>query len=116
MRSVRLVYDAEGDILDVDFRLTGERPRRGIELHDNVTIWTDAEEKNILRLMLLSYAQLCVQPTLTLNKLQKMPVDRRAKLLKLLTTKPVKRFLVSVDEKKCRFRIAEPGLREVAAA
>ena len=45
MSSVRLVYDAEGDILDIDFRLTGERPRRGIELHDNVTIWTDAEEK-----------------------------------------------------------------------
>jgi hypothetical protein len=110
------VYDAEGDILDVNFRLTGERPLRGIELHDDVTIWTDAEEKNVLRLMLLSYSQLCAQPMLTLNKLQKMTADRRAKLVELLATEPVKRFLVSVDEKKCRFRIAEPGLREVAAA
>lgn len=116
MRSVRLVYDAEGDILDVDFRLTGERPHRGIELHDNATIWTDAAEKNVLRLMLLSYAQLCAHPTLTLNKLQKMPVQRRSKLVKLLATEPVKRFLVSMDEKKCRFRVAEPGVREVAAA
>jgi hypothetical protein len=40
MGSLRLFYDAAGDILDVDFRLTGEKPRRGIELHDNVTVWT----------------------------------------------------------------------------
>jgi hypothetical protein len=116
MGSIRLVYDAEGDILDVDFRLTGEKPRRGIELHDNVTIWTDAGEKHILRLMLLSYSRLCAKPTLTLNKLQKMSVDRRSKLGKLLATTPIKRFLVSVDEKQCCFRIAEPGVREVAAA
>lgn len=116
MGSVRLVYDAEGDILDIDFRLTGEKPRRGIELHGNVTVWTDAEEKKILRLMLLSYSQLCAQPTLVLNNLQKLPARRRSKLVKLLTNDPVKRFLVSVDEKKCRFRIAEPGVREMAAA
>ncbi len=116
MRSVRLVYDAEGDILDVDFRLTGEKPRRGIELHDNVTVWTDAEEKQVLRLMLLSYSRLCAQPTLAFNKLQKMPARRRSKLVKLLTNDPVKRFLVCVDEKKFRFRVAEPGVREMAAA
>jgi hypothetical protein len=116
MGSVRLVYDAEGDILDVDFRLTGEKPRRGIELHDNVTVWTDTGEKKILRLMLLSYSQLCAQPALVLNKLQKMPTRRRSKLVKLLTSKPVKRFLILVDEKKFRFRVAEPGVREMAAA
>ncbi len=116
MGSVRLVYDAEGDILDVDFRLTGEKPRRGIELHDNVTVWTDAEEKKILRFILLSYSQLCAQPTLAFNKLQKMPARRRSKLVKLLTSEPIKRFLVSVDEKKFRFRIAEPGVRDMAAA
>jgi hypothetical protein len=115
MGSVRLVYDAEGDILDVDFRLTGEKPHRGIELHDNITVWTDAEEKKVLRLMLLSYSQLCSQPALALNKLQKMPTRRRSKLVKLLTSKPVKRFLVSVDEKKFHFRVAEPGVREMAA-
>ena len=38
-----MFYDAEGDILDVDFRLTGEKPRQGIELHDNVTVWTNAQ-------------------------------------------------------------------------
>lgn len=116
MKSVRLVYDAEGDILDVDFRLTGEKPRRGIELHDNVMVWTDAEEKKILRLLLLSYSQLCAQPALTLKQLQKMPTRRRSKLIKLLANDPVKRFLVPVDEKQSRFRVAEPGMREMVAA
>ncbi len=50
MGSIRLVYDAEGNILDVDFRLTGETPRRGIELYDNVTVWTDSREAHALRL------------------------------------------------------------------
>lgn len=27
MGSIRIVYDMEGDILDVDFRLTGEKPQ-----------------------------------------------------------------------------------------
>jgi hypothetical protein len=116
MGSIRLVYDAEGDILDVDFRLTGEKPRRGIELHDDVIVWTDHEETQILRLMLLSYSHLCARPTLPLSALRKMSINRRAKLMELLTSEPVKRFLVSVDSKKLSFRVAEPGVREMAAA
>ena len=73
MGSIRLVYDSEGDILDVDFRLTGEKPRRGIELHDNITVWTNAQGTRILRLMFLSYSRLLEQPDLPLVKLKKAP-------------------------------------------
>ncbi len=116
MGSIRLVYDAEGDILAVDFRLTGETPRRGIELHDNITVWTDAQEAHVLRLMFLSYSRLCEQPCLSLAKLKKLPVRQRTRLLKLLTSDPVKRFLVPMNEQAFRFRVAAPGVREVAAA
>jgi len=116
MGSIRLVYDAEGDILDVDFRLTGEKPRRGTELHDNVIVWTNQEETQILRLMLLSYSHLCAQPMLTFSALRKLSSNRRAKLMELLVSEPVKRVLVVVDAKKLRFRVAEPGVREMAAA
>jgi hypothetical protein len=75
MGSICLVYDSEGDILDVDFRLTGEKPRRGIELHDNITVWTNAQGTRILRLMFLSYAKLLEQPDLPLVKLKKVPAD-----------------------------------------
>ena len=116
MGSLRLVYDAEGDILDVDFRLTGEKPRRGIELHENIAVWTNAHGTRILRLMLLSYARLLEQPDLALVKLTKLPARQRADLLKLLTSDPVKRFLVCLNEKELRFRVADPGVRAGAAA
>ena len=116
MGSIRLVYDAEGDILDVDFRLVGEKPQQGIELHDNITVWTDAQSTRILHLMLLSYSKLLEQFVLSLGKLKKLPVRQRASLLALLRSDPVKRLLVYLDEKKLRFRVVEPGVREVAAA
>ncbi|MBI3800135.1 MAG: hypothetical protein HY268_24560 [Deltaproteobacteria bacterium] len=116
MRSLRLIYDAEGDILDVDFRLTGEKPQQGIELHDNILVWTDAQGSRILHLMLLSYSALLEQPSLPLTGLKKLPAQQRTNLLRLLTSEPVKRFLVCLDEKKVRFRVTEPGVREVAAA
>ncbi|MBI3246079.1 MAG: hypothetical protein HYZ50_06195 [Deltaproteobacteria bacterium] len=116
MGSLRLIYDAEGDILDVDFRLIGEKPQRGIELHDNITVWSDAQETRILHLTLLSYSALLEQPSLPFTKLKKLPAHQLTNLLKLLTSDPVKRFLVCVDEKNLRFRIVEPGVREAAAA
>lgn len=116
MGSIRLVYDSEGDILDVDFRLTGEKPKQGIEIHDNITVWTDAQGTRILHLLLLSYSRLLEQPALSLGKLKKLPARQRAGLLKLLISDPVKRFLVCLDEKVLRFRVTEPGVREVAAA
>lgn len=116
MESIRLVYDAEGDILDVDFRLTGEKPRKGIELHDNVTVWTDAPGVRILHLTFLSYSRLLEQASLSFGGIKKLPVSQRRNVIKLLTSDPVKRFLVCLDEKQLRFRVVEPGVREVAAA
>jgi len=116
MGSIRLVYDAEGDILDVDFRLTGEKPQRGIELHDNVTVWSDAQGSKILHLTLLSYSALLEQPSLSLTGLKKLTTRQRATLMKLLKNEPIKRFLVCLDEKKVLFRVLEPGVREAAAA
>ncbi|MGH9425030.1 MAG: hypothetical protein ACRD2L_01800 [Terriglobia bacterium] len=116
MGSIRRVYDAEGDILDVDFRLTGQKPQRGIELHDNVTVWGDAQGTRILHLTLLSYSTLLGQPSLSLTGLKKLPTQERTSLLKLLKSKPIKRFLVCLDEKKVRFRVTEPGVREAASA
>ena len=113
MGSLRLIYDAEGDILDVDFRLTGEKPQRGIELHDNITVWSDAQETRILHLTLLSYSALLEQPSLSFTQLKKLPAPQRTNLLKLLTSDPVKRFLVCLDEKNLRFRVVEPGVREL---
>jgi len=116
MKSLRLVYDAEGDILDVDFRLTGQKPQRGIELHDNITVWSDDQETSILHLTLLSYSALLERPSLSLTGLKKLPIRQRTNLLKLLKSEPIKRFLVCLDEKNARFRVTEPGVKVIAAA
>lgn len=116
MGSLRLVYDAEGDILDVDFRLTGKKPQQGVELHDNITIWTNADGTQILRLMLLSYSRLLEQPNLALVGLKKLSTRRRAGLLMLLKMDPVKQFLVCVNDRALRFRVADPGVRAGMAA
>ena len=44
------------------------------------------------------------------------PARQQAGLLKLLTSDPVKRFLVCVNQKELRFRVADPGARAGAAA
>jgi hypothetical protein len=66
--------------------------------------------------MFLSYAKLLEQPDLPLAKLKKLPVQQRTGWLKLLTRGPAKRFLVCVNEKELRFRVADPGVRAGAAA
>ncbi|MBI4524506.1 MAG: hypothetical protein HY695_11930, partial [Deltaproteobacteria bacterium] len=79
-------------------------------------IWTDADDTQVLRLMLLSYSRLLEQPSIALFGLKKLPARRRASLLKLVTSDPVKRFLVCVNEKELRFRVTEPGITAGAAA
>jgi hypothetical protein len=116
MGSVRIVYDTEGDILDVDFRLTGKKPQRGIELHDNVTLWTDAAQTIPLRLMLLSYSQLLEQSGLSFDNLKQLPSQQRIKVLKLLTHEPLKRLLICLNEEEFRFQVIEPKVKELAAA
>ena len=116
MGSIRIVYDTEGDILDVDFRLTGKRPQRGIELHDNITLWTDTAQTTPLRLMLLSYSRLLEQSGLSLDKLKQLPARQRIEIVKLLTHEPLKRLLTCLNEKEFRFQVIEPKVKELAAA
>jgi hypothetical protein len=95
----------------VDFRLTGEKPRRGMELHGNITVWTNAERTRIHRLMFLSYAKLLDQPDRPLAGLKELPARQRAGLLKLAKSDPVKRHPCGQTRKSSRFRVAEPGVR-----
>ena len=107
MGSIRIVYDMEGDMLDVDFRLTGEKPQKGIELHPNVTLWTDINQRTPVRLLLLSYAQLLEQPELSFDTLKQLPSQGQTEVVKLLTRAPLKCLLTCLDEKDASF----PGYR-----
>ncbi len=116
MGPIRIVYDVEGDILDVDFWLTGKKPQRGIELHANVTLWTDANRTAPVRLLLLSYSRLLEQSALFFDNLKQLPAQQRTEILKLLIHEPLKCLLTCLDEKECRFQVSEPKVKELAAA
>ena len=116
MKSFRMVYDAEGDILDVDFRLAGEKPKRGLELHDNIVLWTDAKNSRAIRLMFISYTKLLGRKEIILNGLKNLSLPQRRKLLKIVTQSPVDEFVSCIDRQRLRFKILEADLKQMVKA
>lgn len=116
MNSFRLVYDAEGDILEVDFRLVGGKPQRGFELNENVVVWTDSRMSKVYRILFISYSRLLHQPALTFNLLKKLPALQREKLQRIIERDPVKQFLHCHDRQKCQYRLSEPDLTTMVKA
>ena len=117
MNSFRMVYDAEGDIFDVNFRLVPEQAsERGYELSDNVTMWTDAKLTRVHRLMFISYSKLLETPTLKLSFLKKLSVTQRNKIQRALEHDPVKRFLVSRDKEKFLYSLVGPDVGSMVKA
>src|SRR5438094_5725773 len=83
----------------------------GLGLHELVDSVPDDFPKNARTVRRDLEAQLLEQPDVSLVRLKKLPARQRAGLLKLLTSDPVKRFLVCVSQKEFRFRVADPGVR-----
>jgi len=88
---------------------------KGIELHPNVTLWTDVNHRTPVRLMLLSYSQLPEQPELSFDTLKQLPSQWQTEVVKLLTRGPLKCLLTCLDEKAFRFQVIEPKVKELAA-
>jgi len=116
MRSFRMVYDAEGDIFDVDFRLAEAGAEKGYELSDNVTIWTDAKLSRVNRIMFLSYAKLLERHTVKLTFLKKLPLTQRNKIQRALEQDSVKRFLICRDKEKYSYSLIDPDLGAMVQA
>lgn len=117
MKSFRMVYDAEGDIFDVNFRLVVEQAgERGCELSANVVIWTDAKLTRVHRLMFISYAKLLETPTLKLPLLKKLSAVQRNKIHRALEQDPVKRFLLCRNKEKCLYALVGPDVGSMVKA
>src|SRR4051812_22831604 len=117
MKSFRMVYDAEGDIFDVNFRLVPEQAaERGYELSDNVTMWTDSKLTRVHRLMFISYSKLLEMPSIKLTFLKKLPATQRNKILRALEQDPVKRFLVCRDNEKYSYGLVGPDVGSMVKA
>jgi hypothetical protein len=91
-----LVYDQEGDILEIFF---GDNiPATGIELTDHIVLRVDQESQRAVSLLLLDFSILTEQTlygprSFPLDKLDETSADLRELALQLITSLPVSQFL-----------------------
>jgi len=91
-----LYYDAEGDILTVNFLPTEAKKETGIEITDNIVLYFDTIDEKPLQMILISYSCLVAHTRrnpLSLNKLAKYPKRLQRIALKLIQRAPVSHFL-----------------------
>ncbi len=124
-----LYYDAEGDILTVDFLPTSAKrvvvkKEAGIEIANNVVFYFDPVDEKPVQMILISYNRL-VEHTrrspLQLKKLTRFPKRLQRLTLKLIQQPPVSNFLeVKTSDKNSHLAvrvkklIIEPKLLEAA--
>ena len=94
--TIRLVYDEEGDILEILF---GENePATGIELTDHILLRLNQTTGRAVSLTLINFSILAEQTeygprSYPLNTLQDFPEDLHQVVTHILTTPPVNQFL-----------------------
>jgi len=93
-------YDAEGDILTINFLATTAKPHIekhvGFEIARNIVFYFDPVQEKPLEMILLSYSRLVKytkQSPLELKKLSKYPKRMQRIALKLIQQPPVSNFL-----------------------
>ncbi|MBC8228321.1 DUF2283 domain-containing protein [bacterium] len=94
--TIRLVYDENGDILDIFF---GENePATGVELTDYILLRLNPKTGQVVSLTLLHFSILTEQTeygprSYPLDKLEELPENLREFVVRALTTMPVNQFL-----------------------
>jgi hypothetical protein len=94
-QSARIEYDREGDILEIFF---AEGSGRGLELSDEIVLRYDVKTGLPLSLIFVSFSKL-MKPTeygpesFHLHSLKRLPVSERERVMHILTTPPVNRYL-----------------------
>ena len=96
---MKIFYDEEGDILEVQFKLGKAENRTGIGLTDHITIFCDQAFQQAIGLTALSYSKLLALPETPMNELLQAPLLVQRGVKHLLTKAPLNRFLCIVNDK-----------------
>lgn len=93
---IRLVYDQEGDTLDIFFGKN--EPATGIDLTDNIVLRFNQKTGRAISLTILHFSILAEQTeygprSYSLDNLGKLPEELRELVLRAVTTAPVNQFL-----------------------
>lgn len=116
MNSIRIFYDEEGDILDIIFSSGESENRTGFELNENIVIFTDKEISRALGMMFISYSRLLTLDRVKLDFLTNFPVKEQKRLLKIISSEPVKHFLRLITPLTDEITIESPSLKELIKA
>jgi len=98
---MKIFYDEEGDVLEVQFKLGTPDERTGISLTDHITLFCDRAFQQALGLTALAYSKLLALPESPMNELLQAPSSIQEQVRRLLTQGPLKR-LVHLNADKIR--------------
>ena len=96
---MKISYDDEGDILEVQFKLGQPEKRTGIGLTDNITIFCDTSFQQAFGFIALTYSKLLALSESPLNELNRAPRDVQDKITQLIINSPLNRFLYLINGK-----------------
>ncbi|NOY59665.1 MAG: hypothetical protein GXO75_12165 [Calditrichaeota bacterium] len=96
---MKIFYDQEGDILEVQFTLGEPDKRTGISLSEQITVFCDSTFQNALGFTALAYSKLLSLPESDLDELSLAPKNIQDKIKKLISCSPLNRFLNVTSDK-----------------
>ncbi|MGH7455372.1 MAG: hypothetical protein ACRENG_28725 [bacterium] len=110
---MRLLYDPEGDVLDVIF---DERLHRvdkiAYELRDGFILYVTVDSLKPIQLTVVNYQRLAQRPTVHFSRWKKLKVTERKKLLPILNSSAVSAFL-KLDPKTGYGHLASTAMPEM---
>ena len=89
---VKISYDAEGDLLEIQFTQFPES-RRGIGLTEHITVFYDESIETPTGLTVVSYTKLLALSPLPLSELLDAPLQVQGKVKQSLRSHPLSRFI-----------------------
>ena len=113
MRHVKISYDGEGDLLEVQF-VPGDKGRRtGVALTDEITLFCDTAYETLLGFSVVAYSKLLTLPGRPITELAGAPQEVQDKVRNLLKKDPLSQFFHLEDD---RLRIQDVQLSELVSA
>ena len=96
---MKISYDEEGDILEIQFTPGKPGDSTGIGLTDQITIFCDTSFNNALSFVAITHSKLLTLPELSLKELSRISGDIQDKDKRLIAESPLNHFLYLVDDK-----------------
>jgi hypothetical protein len=96
---MKILYDEEGDLLEVQFKAGVPTTRTGIGLTDHITIFCDTAYQQALGVTAMAYSKLLSLPKSPMNELAAAPSTVQHQVKRLLAQAPLNRILYVEGDK-----------------